>query len=624
MPAIVQNSKTLFSALVPEVLINGAWLADAPGFKLSMTQKEENGGTVLRIEFENVSKEAVRLGGIRFIQRGVRDDFLSTPGPRLRLYREGWTMASAAASVRYGEKDFEVDLGYKPFAVSMPSEYSSEIPNRFSGEHVAVLNDKESGFSMLTGFVTSADHLTRVVVELCESGVREYAIHSDTDDIVVDSGEKVKSEELLILSGTDAYALLEQFAKVWGAKMHARTWDHLPNGWCSWYYYFSHVTENDILENAAYLNSHKEEYPLEYIQLDDGYQSALGDWLVCNEKFPHGLEFLAAEIKKTGLKPGIWLAPFLVEKRSKLFAEHPEWMVRNRNGEIVFPMKWRSGEAAILDGTHPGAQQFLTGLFRRLREMGWVYTKLDFLVFECGVPGAVYHDRKATRAQALRRGLEAIRKGFGDDQFILGCTVPFGPVVGIVNAERIGTDITPYWAPERKYFKEAPTVPNVCRNLINRCYMNRHLFFNDPDTHIARIDNNKLTENEVILWTYAIWLTGGLLLLSDRFETLAPERAEYAKLLIREQDQFKTRPLDLFDREYPAVWYGVNRKTGQKVVGLFNFEESEQALAVPLDEIAKASAFRIRDILAGTDEGSHANRFTANVPAHSCRLFELT
>ena len=44
--------------------------------------------------------------------------------------------------------------------------------------------------------------------------------------------------------------------------------------------------------------------------------------------------------------------------------------------------------------------------------MGWVYTKLDFLVFECGVPGAVYYDKKATRRQALRRGLEAIRKGF--------------------------------------------------------------------------------------------------------------------------------------------------------------------------------------------------------------------
>ena len=231
--------------------------------------------------------------------------------------------------------------------------------------------------------------------------------------------------------------------------------------------------------------------------------------------------------------------------------------------------------------------------------------------------------RRIVDCPAKRRILEAIRKGFGDDQFILGCTVPFGPVVGIVNAERVGTDITPYWAPDRKVYKEAPTVPNVCRNLINRCYMNHRLFFSDPDTHIARIDNNKLTENEVILWTYAIWLTGGLLLLSDRFETLAPERTKYPKLLIREQDQFRTRPLDLFEREYPAVWYGIHKTTGQKVVGLFNFENEERTLAIPLDEISRGTAFQVRDRFSGKEEGTHTAVFETAVPAHSCRIFEL-
>ena len=296
MEQIIQNKKTLFGALVPEACVNGQWLSESASFRIVTARKEEHGGTILQLEFTNLSGKTIRLDDLRFIQRGTHGDFLSTPGPRLRLYREGWTMASAAASVRYGEKDFEVDPDYKPFAVSMPAEYTSETPNRFSGEHVAVLNDRESGFSMLTGFVTSANQMTRVVVELGEEGVKEYAIYADTDGIEVDPGETVRSEELLILSGTDAYALLEQFATVWGEKMHARTWDHLPNGWCSWYYYFSNVTEADILENAAYLNKHRDEYPLEYLQLDDGYQSALGDWLLCNEKFPHGLEFLASEI----------------------------------------------------------------------------------------------------------------------------------------------------------------------------------------------------------------------------------------------------------------------------------------------------------------------------------------
>lgn len=223
MEPIIQNKKTLFGALIPEACVNGQWLSESSGFRLSATRKEEEGGTLLRLEFTNLSEETVRLDDLRFIQRGTHGDFLSTPGPRLRLYREGWTMASAAASVRFGEKDFEVDPDYKPFAVSMPSEYTSETPNRFSGEHVALLNDRESGFTVLTGFVTSADQMTRIVVELGEEGVREYAIYADTDGIAVDPGETIRSEELLILSGTDAYTLLEHFADVWGRKMHART-----------------------------------------------------------------------------------------------------------------------------------------------------------------------------------------------------------------------------------------------------------------------------------------------------------------------------------------------------------------------------------------------------------------
>ena len=623
MMEIVQQGRRLFGGLEAEVRVGGVWRGAGDGFRLEVRRGEGFGGETLRLAFTNATGATVRLEGLRLVQRGSHDDALQVPGERLRVFRQGWTMASASGSMRHGDHDFEVGPWYRPFALSQPSDYDSETPNRFHGEYVAILNDRETDFCVLAGFITSAHMGTRVTFVLDDGGVAECAMTSDADGREVDDGETVLSETLLILSGTDGYGLLQRFAQAWGESMGARLGSHLPNGWCSWYYYFDKVTESDIIENADYLERHRDEYPLEYLQLDDGYQSALGDWLVCNEKFPHGLESLAGEIRRRGLKPGIWLAPFLVERRSRLFAEHPDWMVRGADGEIAFPMKWRSGEAAILDGTHPDAQRHLTDLFRRLRQMGWVYTKLDFLVYECGVPGARFHDRKATRVEALRRGLEAIRRGFGDDQFILGCTTPFGCVVGLVDAERVGTDITPYWAPDGRCYSEAPTVPNVCRNLINHSYMNHRLFFSDPDTHIARTDNNRLTESEVILWTYAIWFTGGMLLLSDRFETLVPERAAYAKLLIRDQDRLQARPLDFFERSYPAVWLGVDKATGQRFVGLFNFDDGEQTLTIPLDRIDRDAAFRVRDRLADADLGLHRHELSLAVPPHACRVLEL-
>lgn len=50
----------------------------------------------------------------------------------------------------------------------------------------------------------------------------------------------------------------------------------VPTGWCSWYYYYSRVTENDVLENLEWLRRHRTELPLDYFQIDDGLSARAG------------------------------------------------------------------------------------------------------------------------------------------------------------------------------------------------------------------------------------------------------------------------------------------------------------------------------------------------------------
>lgn len=582
----------------------------------TLQAENRDGYQWFRASFTNDSGKKVRFGGFRF-DISVFDGI---PGKRIRIYREGWTMASACGTVRYGEKDFELDPSYLKFSVIDAEKYDSGTPNKFSAEHVAVLNDRDTGHSLLTGFISSADQLTRISIELNADGIKQCSAYSCCDGIEVDPGETIHSEELVILDGDDGYTLLEQFADLWAKRMNALSWDHIPTGWCSWYYYFSNITEDDMIENLRFLSANKEEFPCEFFQLDDGYQAALGDWLTCNAKFPHGLEYLAKEATVAGFKPGVWLAPFMVEERSVLFAEHPEWLVKDVDGKIRFVSEWRGSWVAVLDGTHPEAQAYLTHVFSTLVDWGFEYVKLDFLSWACQGNGGCYYDRKATRAQALRRGLQAIRKGMGD-RFMLGCTAPLGQIVGIMNGERIGTDIMPYWQPDRKIYKEAPTVPNVCRNIINRCYMNGRLWISDPDTHIARIDNNKLTEDEVILWTYALFMSGGMMLLSDRFKSLTPERAELSKLLLRNPVIPNTRPLDFFDSEYPAVW--LRQDADKSYIGLFNLSDEERDIYVPLDKVAKDTVFNLTDFQTGTPLCQAEKRYAATLRPHSCQIIQL-
>ena len=239
-------------------------------------------------------------------------------------------------------------------------------------------------------------------------------------------------------------------------------------------------------------------------------------------------------------------------------------------------------------------------------------------MYEVCTAGGVYHNPKMTRAQALRNGIQAIRDGIGDDAFMLGCTSPFGPIAGIVNANRIGTDITPYWGREhQKPYAEAPLVPYVCRNIINRLYLHNRLWINDPDVHIARKDNNELTENEIRLWTSALWLVGGLMLVSDRFSTLAPERAALSKLLLAQTDTFDTRPVDLFDRTIPAIWAAKRNSDGAPCVGVFNFEDDAQTIPVDLVSLFGAGV-TLKDHWTGATLLSDSGK--VELPAHTCMV----
>lgn len=101
----------------------------------------------------------------------------------------------------------------------------------------------------------------------------------------------------------------------------------LLNTWESFYFDFN---EDDII-NLAY---EAKNLGIELLVLDDGWfgnrndiSSSLGDWYVNEDKLPNGLLQLANKIKDIGLKFGIWFEPEMVSPDSKLYEEHPEWVI---------------------------------------------------------------------------------------------------------------------------------------------------------------------------------------------------------------------------------------------------------------------------------------------------------
>jgi alpha-galactosidase len=119
--------------------------------------------------------------------------------------------------------------------------------------------------------------------------------------------------------------------------------------------------------------------------IDDGWEDNLGDWGIDKRKFPNGLKPVFDYIKSLGMKPGLWLSVGSASSESKVYHEHPEWFVKDKNGHYANLHIAGTGDG--VDGTIRSAC-FSTGwkdyikeiLLKLTLEYGLEYMKLDFSV----------------------------------------------------------------------------------------------------------------------------------------------------------------------------------------------------------------------------------------------------
>jgi alpha-galactosidase len=68
------------------------------------------------------------------------------------------------------------------------------------------------------------------------------------------------------------------------------------------------VSEADVVENLLAIDDF--DLPVDVVQVDDGWQADVGDWLGLSGRFS-SLPDLVRRIRDHGRRPGIWLAPFV-------------------------------------------------------------------------------------------------------------------------------------------------------------------------------------------------------------------------------------------------------------------------------------------------------------------------
>ncbi|NIK75169.1 alpha-galactosidase [Paenibacillus castaneae] len=208
----------------------------------------------------------------------------------------------------------------------------------------------------------------------------------------------------------------------------------------NWYYAYGNSTHHNILEDSRFISSLADSNTNRpFMVIDDGWQLSSGGgacnggpW-IGNKKFPD-MEKLAAEMKVTGVKPGIWCRPLLTSQ-----AVPQEWI------------RYEANNGFVLDPSRPEVLEHISSTISTLSAWGYDLIKHDFSTYDLvgkwgfemnsnlnGISHP-FHDRSKTTAEITMDLYRAISKASGNSM-IIGCNTVSHMSAGLFEIQRTGDD----------------------------------------------------------------------------------------------------------------------------------------------------------------------------------------
>ena len=172
----------------------------------------------------------------------------------------------------------------------------------------------------------------------------------------------------------------------------------------TWEAAYFDVNEDKVLKLA----DKAKKVGVDMLVLDDGWfqgreddTSSLGDWVADNKRFPNGIPWLAKKVKAKGLKFGIWFEPEMVNPRSQLFEQHPDWILH-------------------VPGRKPslGRNQLTLDLSRN-EVTDYIFDKID-AILSCGDIDYVKWDMNRNMTEVGSAGLSRNRQREASHRYMIG------------------------------------------------------------------------------------------------------------------------------------------------------------------------------------------------------------
>ncbi|HEX8549252.1 MAG TPA: alpha-galactosidase [Cytophagaceae bacterium] len=157
----------------------------------------------------------------------------------------------------------------------------------------------------------------------------------------------------------------------------------LLNNWEATYFDFDEKKLFDILKDTKKLG-------VDLFLLDDGWfgnkyprngdYAGLGDWKTNKKKLPNGISSLVNEATNNNVKFGIWVEPEMVNPKSELYEQHPDWVIKQSAREEFY---FRN--QLVLDLSNPKVQDFvfntIDGLFKESPDLAYIKWDCNAVIY---------------------------------------------------------------------------------------------------------------------------------------------------------------------------------------------------------------------------------------------------
>ena len=326
----------------------------------------------------------------------------------------------------------------------------------------------------------------------------------------------VKMPDIYLLGGDQPYGTLQQFAWNVSEGLIARKDSQIGYVWSSDEAFGTAFSFDDLKGQLNKTDQLSEEILLDTVLVGDCY-CRHGDWLDLNDRWPDNMTDPAREIYRRGYRAGIWIAPFLAERTSRLFRNHPRWFLRDLKDQLVSREMDSGQQRYLLDISHPDVQRYLRKVFHDLRKAGFRFFNIDYLNF-----GLVDNTRMKLYAydkssvQLLQQVLALIREEIGAGSFWLAGHAPYGAMIGWADAMTIGSGKRS----DEKFLQDTIQESYSC------AYFNGYFWQNESD--VLRFHSPKGQEKSSLGSAADYWsvFLGGVVNSSDNLEELTRDELD--------------------------------------------------------------------------------------------------